>query len=232
MTIHSPVADYPAFSLADYDAIIFDLGGVILQLNYQASVDALGVLLGQDVSGLYSQTAQSQLFDAYERGDIPTSSFRRGLIELLPHDQQTYVARLDDVDFQYAFDQAWSAMLLDIPAQTLHFLQQLKGDKQTFLLSNTNEVHLHWFRREYTARHATAWGAFDDLFHAAHYSHELRQRKPDAAAFEAVIVRHGLNPARTLFVDDNPYNVAGARSVGLRAALHPSNAPLYDRFHP
>ncbi len=230
--IHTPVADYPPFSLSDYDAIIFDLGGVILQLDYQASVDALGALFGQDVSALYSQSAQAQLFDAFERGDIPKSSFRRGLIELLPGDQSTYLARLDDADFQHAFDQAWSALLLDIPAQTLRLLQDLKRHKHTFLLSNTNEVHLLWFRRDYAARHTATWGEFDELFHAAYYSHELRQRKPDRAAFEALIVRHGLNPARTLFVDDNPHNVQSARSVGLNAALHPSNASLYDRFHP
>jgi putative hydrolase of the HAD superfamily len=219
-------------SLTDYDAIIFDLGGVILQLNYQASVDALGALFGQDVSSLYSQAAQGQLFDAFERGDITAASFRRGLVELLPGDHDPYIARLADADFQQAFDRAWSAMLLDIPTPTLRLLQELKRHKQTLLLSNTNEVHLLWFRRDYAARHAATWGPFDDLFHAVYYSHELRQRKPDRAAFEALITRHGLNPARTLFVDDNRHNVAGAGSVGLQAVLHPSNAALHDRFHP
>jgi len=231
VTIHTPVSDLPHFSLDEYDAIIFDLGGVILHLNYQASVHALSALLGQDVSPLYSQAAQAQLFDAYECGNITSQDFRRGLIELLPQNQPAYIARLNDADFRDAFDEAWSALLLDIPAQTLRLLDELKRSKQTFLLSNTNEVHLLHFRRAYATRHARAHGPFDELFHAAYYSHELRQRKPDQRIFETVIARHGLNPGRTLFVDDNPQNVASGRSVGLSAYLHPTNASLHDRFH-
>lgn len=231
VTIETPVSDHQLFVLDKYDAIIFDLGGVILHLNYQASVRALSALVGQDVSALYSQSAQAELFDAYECGALSSEHFRRGLVELLPHDQPTYTARLNDADFRLAFDQAWSAMLLDIPAQTLHLLGELKRSKQTFLLSNTNEVHLIHFRRDYAARHAATHGPFDELFHAAYYSHELGLRKPDPRIFETVIARHRLNPARTLFVDDNPQNVAGARSVGLNAHLHPTNAPLHDRFH-
>lgn len=219
-----------AIALDDYDAIIFDFGGVILRLDYAATVSALSAVFDQDLSFLYSQVRQAALFDAYERGELSTAEFRRGLVELLPQNRDAFLERLTEPDFGRAIDRAWGAMLLDLPDENLQLLRRLKVHKQTYLLSNTNAAHLEQFRRGYEATLHFSHGDFDAHFHATYFSHEMGQRKPEPGIFQAVITNHQLDPSRTLFIDDNLQNLDGARSVGLRVTHHDTNAPLSGRF--
>ena len=214
----------------ELDAIIFDLGGVILHLNYQATVAELSAVFEQDVGPLYSQAQQSELFDRYERGEISTSAFQRSLIELLPQNQERLLARLDDPAFSAAVDRAWNAMLLSIPSETLNLLQNLKEKLKIYLLSNTNDSHLKQFLANYERDLAAEHGPFASHFHATYYSHELGQRKPEPRIYQTVLQQHQLQPQRTLFLDDNRSNLKGAETVNVRTLYHPTNQSLSARF--
>lgn len=205
-----------------YDNIIFDLGGVLLPLDFGRTVEQLGLVLRGDARALYTQVKQATVFDQLERGEIEAETFRRAVLES---------AHLTPTpELNQSLDDAFNAMLGTLPREHLAFLKKLKQEKRTFLLSNTNEIHLSRFLDDYEREHLGEHGPWDALFHQAHYSHLLGMRKPELRIFEALLTRHDLEPGRTLFLDDNEDNIRAAREVGLLAVHHPTNAPLLPRF--
>jgi glucose-1-phosphatase len=206
---------------ASYDAVIFDLGGVILPLAYGATIAQLSDLLGRDAREIYQETAQGPLFDGFERGESDAATFRSRLRSEAKHSRELGDAELDD---------AFNAILGHIPDEHLELLQALRHKKRTFLLSNTNSIHADQFRKEYAQRHELAFGPLSSLFERDYYSHELGLRKPDPKSFSHIIDAHNLQPKRTVFIDDNEHNVRAAAELGLEAILHPRNHPLLGYF--
>lgn len=202
-----------------FDAIIFDLGGVILPLYPELTVARFSELFGQDASSAYTQTAQGQLFDQFERGEITPAEFRSGVCRVFGK------AVPDD-----AFDDAWNAMLGSLPSHHLDFLLALGNRKRTFLLSNTNEIHISRFLSDFRRDHLGSARSFADHFEAVHYSHDLKMRKPEPRIFNVLIETHHLTRESTIFIDDNQQNVAAAARIGLLGVHHPTNAPLVPRF--
>jgi len=185
-------------------AIIFDFGGVLLNLSYQATVDAFGEHCGDLLH--YDPLHQQVYFDQFERGEISANDFRKKLrlAANRPH-------LSDDV-----IDQAWNAMLGDFPQERLTFLRSLAVDFRLFLLSNTNEIHKSAFDLTLRKSFGGDSQGFDKLFEAAYYSHEIGHRKPEAAAYAHILNTHKLNPTMTWFIDDNPQNIAGADALGIK----------------
>ncbi len=114
--------------------IIFDLGGVILNIDYQLTYKAFGELGIKDFTSLYSQFQGSQLFDDLETGRVTPDVFLEAMHAHVP-------ATVTDGQILAA----WNAMLLDFPLQRLQLLQQLQLYYNTYLLSNTNAIHLDKF---------------------------------------------------------------------------------------
>lgn len=192
--------------LSQLDAIVFDLGGVLLELDYVATTRAFGSLAGREVSSLYSQGEQSVVFDRFERGETSSAQFRSELRAMLGTQAS-----------DETLDGAWNALLLDVPAQNLALLRELKQSHRVILLSNTNEVHLARFLADFEQRHRASHGAWEEYFHQTYYSHLVGMRKPEERIFEHLLRTEGLERTRTLFIDDSPYNVAAARTVGMQA---------------
>lgn len=213
--VHAPIRD------DSFDAIIFDLGGVILPLYPERTVARLEALFGKGARAAYTQAAQSPVFDQLERGELSPAEFRSEVC-------RTFGKEVPDDDF----DSVWNAMLGSLPSLHLDFLFDLSQKKRTFLLSNTNEIHITRFLSDFAHDHPASLRSFADHFEAVHYSHDLKMRKPEPRIFEALIEKHRLTPGRTIFLDDNLQNVAAARTVGLLGVHHPTNAPLVSRFTP
>ncbi|GAB2539696.1 HAD family hydrolase [Rufibacter soli] len=183
--------------------IIFDLGGVIINIDYAKSTDALRTFAPADTTVDFSQKAQSELFDLYERGDISSQDFREGL-------RKEYGITATDAQI----DEAWNAMLLDIPAERIELLRALSKHYRLFLLSNTNAIHMLAFNEIMaTSFHIPS---LDSLFEKAYYSHLVGKRKPDAAVFEHILEENGLHREETLFIDDSIQHIVGAKEVGLQ----------------
>ncbi len=203
---------------SDFDAIIFDLGGVILPLFPDATVRAFSKLFERDASTVYTQTKQAGLFDELERGEITADEFRQGVCAHF--ERNVSAPQLDD---------AWNAMLGSLPEAHLTFLRTLGSERRAFVLSNTNEIHVARFHADLDRDYGDA-ARFSECFERVHYSHDLKMRKPEPRVFSAVVEMHDLDPARTVFLDDNHANVEAALSIGLQALHHPTNAPLVERF--
>lgn len=199
--------------------IIFDLGGVIINLRYQNTIDAFSKLCGFDVSSLYTQHQQVALFDQYETGQISSADFRDGMRSLLG-------ITCDDA----TIDRAWNAMLLDIPPSRIELLQALARRKRIFLLSNTNEIHKAECDRIFAETVAIANPdlTLSSLFERAYYSHEVGDRKPHPQLFQRVIDEQGLIPSETLFIEDTLQHIQGAASVGLQTIHLTGDRTLHD----
>lgn len=186
------------------EAIIFDLGGVLINLDYQLTSKAFIDLGLTDFDATYSQLQQTDLFDRFETGAISSFHFINRLLDQLP--QGTSGNKVVH---------AWNAMILDFPLERLEWLLKLKQQKSIFLLSNTNTLHMEAVRRslEKTVGHKR----LEDYFETVYLSCEMGMRKPDPAIFSRVCQEQGLNPAKTVFIDDSPQHVEGAATIGLKA---------------
>jgi putative hydrolase of the HAD superfamily len=200
-------------------SIIFDLGGVIMNLRYETTIEAFSQLCGFDVSRVYTQHKQAPLFDDFETGRISIAEFRDGLRSLLGLSKSQ---ASDD-----AIDAAWNAMLMDIPPSRVELLKHLRHHKRIFLLSNNNALHKAECDRIFTETYG-AGEALDDLFEQAYYSHLMGDRKPHPSIFQRVIQEQQLDPAETLFVEDTKQHIDGAVSVGLQTEHLTDGRTIHD----
>lgn len=186
--------------------IIFDLGGVILNIDYQLTISAFKELGITNFDEIYTQAKQNNLFDDYEAGRINSTSFIKGLQAYLP----SQPSEADIID-------AWNAMLLDLPQERLKFISGLRNSYNTSLLSNTNPIHIDRFHE--IVKKENGIDSLDAFFDHVHFSSDLGMRKPDPEIFTHVCQLHGYETEETLFIDDSIQHVNGAESAGIKAVL-------------
>lgn len=182
--------------------IIFDLGGVIINLDMPATTQAF-IMLAQKYK--VTQTdfhAEHLVFKEFEVGAISSETFRSTIKKLLHKD-------ISDAEVDFA----WNAMLLDIPAERLALLSALKNNYNTFLFSNTNAIHYNAFNKILFDAHGHH--TLDIFFHKAYYSHIMGKRKPNAEGFLQILNENNLHPAETLFLDDTQMHLDGAAQLGI-----------------
>jgi glucose-1-phosphatase len=188
------------------EAIIFDLGGVLLNLDYDLTEKAFISLGMANFGEAYSQLQQTDLFDRFERGEVSSFHFINQLLDQLPAGTTANQVV-----------HAWDAMILDFPVERLQFLEGLSKKYRLFLLSNTNDLHIDAVRRalEKTVGHRN----LEQYFEKVYFSSAVGMRKPDSKIFEFVCADNGLDPAKTVFIDDSPQHIEGAVSAGIEAFL-------------
>ena len=187
----------------NYKNIIFDLGGVLLNIDYEITARAFEKLGISQFHKLFSKAEQNKTFDLYEKGLITSDEFRQELNNAL----KTPVSK-------EVLDNTWNSMLLDLPPERLDLLKKVKSTHRTFLLSNTNEIHIQWF----SASLMQHFGISDlsGYFEKVYLSYEINLRKPDAEIFRYVLDNNQLDPADTLFIDDSPQHIEGAKKLGIQ----------------
>lgn len=182
--------------------IIFDWGGVISNIDYTKTAEAFTRLGLEDFESVYNQLKQTTLFDDLEIGKITPEAFRMKIRTMLPD-------KVSDEEI----DVAWTAMLQDLPMERIELLEKVRKEYNIFLLSNTNQIHVTRYSKYLDEIYGHE--KFRNLFTKAYYSHEVGLRKPHVEIFEYVIRENNLNPATTLFIDDTPQHIEGARKAGL-----------------
>jgi len=197
--------------------IIFDFGGVILNIDYILTEQAFAKLGLKDFDRIYSQATQKELFDVFEKGLISTVDFRNGIRKFI-HD--------DVSDSQ--IDEAWNSMLLDLPVERVRLLDKLKTKYRIFLLSNTNQIHCDTFSD--TLQKKLSRDIFSDVFEKTYFSHKVKMRKPNAEIFEWVLKENNLRKNETLFVDDSIQHIEGAKKIGLNAIYLEKGKTILDLF--
>lgn len=199
--------------------LIFDLGGVILDLSVDHTLESfsrLSDLPKEKVQDLYIKTPG---FLEYEKGLIDDGTFRDFV-------RQTFALQTDDD----AIDECWNAMLRGIPTLKLELLLRLQHEFRVFLLSNTNAIHLDHINGTMLPKDAGK-NLLDHYFHKAYYSHRMKKRKPDADIFEQVLEENNLLPEQTLFLDDYAVNIEGAKALGIKTIHVTSPHLILDYFH-
>jgi len=190
--------------------IIFDLGGVLLDLDYQRTTRAFIDLGVDDFESRFNQFHADALFSKLETGKIPESEFYAQLQKSIPVPLS-----------EKQIETAWNAMMLGFRAECLLTLQQLSTRFNLFLLSNTNSIHLRCFRELFTRD--TRLKELDPFFSKCWYSHLIGLRKPGKEVYEFVLGDAGLDAEETLFIDDSIHNLEGANGVGIKTRLFESD---------
>jgi FMN phosphatase YigB (HAD superfamily) len=194
--------------------IIFDYGNVIFAIDFRIAQKTLTQIGIPNIENFFGHKGHNSLFDELETGSITPAQFREG-IRL-----EAQNPALADAEI----DAAWNSLLIGIVPETLVALEETKKHYRTFLLSNTNQIHFDYFT-DYLKKEFQVEGN-DHLFEKTYYSHEMLLRKPNVEIFEQVIRENNLNPAETLFIDDSPQHLVGAKAAGLQTLLmteHPKD---------
>lgn len=195
--------------------IIFDLGGVIYDIRYENIADTFASFGFPNFTEHYTQAAQTDAIDLFEEGKISIPEFRSYIRSISP------VALTDQ-----QIDDAWNAILIDVPEARVNMLKELRKQYNIYLFSNTNQLNYNKFR--VVLREKYGYDIFDEIFVSAYFSHEMHTRKPLPEAFQTVLDNEKLNPAETLFIDDTSRHIEGAKKVGLNTYLLPKGEDIIE----
>jgi FMN phosphatase YigB (HAD superfamily) len=178
------------------NAIIFDFGDVFINLDKQATSDALKKLgLTEWNKALHNLNIQ------FETGKITKDDFLQGIQRHIPKSSTSEIM------------EAWNAILLNFPLYRLEFLQMLSKKYRLFLLSNTDAIHIEKFEEKCGT---TFYSDFYQCFEHVYFSFEIEMRKPNPEIFNYVLNQHELQAKRTLFVDDKKENTDAATKLGFQ----------------
>ncbi len=183
--------------------LLFDLGGVLIDIDYNKTARAFKDLGIADFDKQFSQLTASTLFEDLETGKISNGDFYR-----IMQTQTTSQYREDEIR------RAWNAILLEFRTESLDALVELSKHYRLFLLSNTNAIHIEevnciLFRQ-------TGQSNLDHYFEKAYYSHLVGMRKPNENIYRFVLEDAGVKAAETFFVDDTCLNIETAARLGFK----------------
>ena len=197
--------------------IIFDLGNVLLNLDFDATINGFRQLGMNDKVVNRQQAYADPVFYDLEVGRITPEAFRARVRAIVNNNEAT----------DQQIDDAWCAMILDIPAFRVEVVKELGKKFNVYLFSNTNIIHISKLHRQFKAEHGID---FHSLFVKDYYSHELHERKPDLTSYKKMIEHSGINPAESLFIDDLEKNIRGAQDAGLKTFWLKDGMEMSDLF--
>ena len=182
--------------------IIFDLGGVILDIDESIVYKELEKM-GVSTSELAHSKEFMDIFSKFDIGVYTAPTFRKKIKALLGQEKMT----------DQRFDAIWNSMLLDIPRERIEAIEKVKKHYKIFLMSNSNVIHYDLYVRDLQLRFG--YHEFDELFNKSYFSFAEHLEKPDPRFFELILDHEGLLPEETLFIDDTAENIKVAKSLGI-----------------
>lgn len=200
--------------LSTVDTIIFDLGGVVVNLDINRTIDAFKKLGIHSAEKWITPGLHADIFLKLEVGRISEHEFYSGIRKLVG-------VEVTNSDIR----EAWCAMLINLPLKRVKIIEQLKENYNVLLLSNTNIIHL-----EYFDGFAQGYSSLSELFHNVYYSFLMHDHKPNVSLFRTVIEKEKLIPAKTLFIDDAEANIVAAQNAGMQAILVTPENQMEDIF--
>jgi len=183
------------------DAVIFDLGVVLLHLDWERGAQRISARTNRTVPELMGWSQRSRWTRDLALGTISRREFLGGVVQ-----------ELGFRGTQREFAAMWSDMF-DANVPMLALAASLKGRVPRVILSNTNAIHMEHVFRAFPA-------VYDFDGHV--FSHEIGLEKPDPRIYQYTLRRHRLTAPRTAFIDDTPANVEAAAAGGLRAIHYQS----------
>lgn len=199
--------------------IIFDFGGVLMDLDFMRTVKGLHKLLGFDFKDKEFLDWFFELFKEFEKDGVSEEDFLRQLRN----------KSNESVESDEAIIDVWNSMMIRLRKERFMMLKELKSKFGIYLLSNSNHIH-------YRAMMIMVKDMFDDLdfhnefFHRAYYSQHLKMRKPDKEIFDHICKENKLLKEETLFIDDLQSNIDGAIAAGLKAIRHDHKTEITEQL--
>ncbi len=197
------------------NTIIFDLGGVLIDLDRDACVKAFEQLGLLDADKYLSAYIQQGIFLELEEGKLSNEEFCNAFRKLSVNKHIT------DQQIQ----DGWCKFLLDIPGYKLNMLLELRKKYQVFMLSNTNRMVSDFYTNTLFTKQGLS---IDDYFDRRYVSYEIGCVKPGRRIFEHLIADSGIRPQEALFLDDGEKNIMAAKELGFQTYLV---APKEDFRH-
>ncbi len=187
----------------NFKNILFDLGGVILDINVQATLKRFYELGFPAELMQFPDSMSTDLYYKYGTGKLDTEQFRN---------QIRKAAGVEMSD--QTFDEAWNSMLVRFPEERIELLKTLSKRYDLYMLSNTSALHVKVFEKMYLD---VAGEPLNKVFKKLYYSHEIGWHKPDPEAWEFVIRDAAIKAEETLFLDDTIHNIKAAQELGFQA---------------
>ena len=182
-------------------SIIFDLGAVLLNIDYQKTIYEFEKIGIEKSSKFYSKEKQNNIFNLLETGKISDEDFVKEIQLLCKNTKR------EQVIF------SWNALLLDLPKERIELIKKLKQDFHIYILSNTNSIHISEFRKKLGE---IKYQEFYNLFDKVYYSHEIGFRKPNKESFQLILDENNLKANEVLFIDDSPQHIEGANKLEIQ----------------
>lgn len=188
--------------VSEYQAIIFDFGNVIININPELTYQEFAKASNKSVDKIKFLFEENQVFKKFETGLYSEEEFLDSIRQILGFP-------LNDIEII----DAWNALLLDVPLERIELLNNLRNRYPIYLLSNTNSIHIKkcnaYFRQKFNLNVA-------DLFDRSFLSYEMGLFKPDQEIYKTVLKEINLNAEKVLFIDDNFDNIESAKLLGLQ----------------
>lgn len=190
--------------------IIFDIGGVLIDLNVRKTFDCFGGRFQQ-----YFEKKMPNEFEAvlkeFERGEISADKFRNETSKI-------FAMRMS----RAGFDLCWNAMVGQMDTNTILMLLELRKKYRLFVLSNINEIHYDYLvSQDY-------WEPA--LFEETYFSHLMGMRKPEKRIFEFVLSENDLATNETFYIDDTKEHILTADSLGIQTLHYNGKIPIYKQI--
>ncbi len=194
-------------------ALLFDLGGVVLDISFDKALERWSHHSGVGSDTLKTRFTLDEAYEQHERGEIGAAAYYDSL-------RTTFGVTLSDTELE----EGWNAIFLGEIPETVALLKRLKGNIPLYAFSNTNAVHqLFWSRR-----YANALAVFERVF----VSSDMGKRKPEREAYLHVAAEMGVGLENILFFDDTEANVTAARALAMQAVLVTSPEDVFTAVKP
>ena len=188
----------PSLSPGAADALLFDLGRVVLDIDFNRTLGCWARYAGCEPQLLMQRFSRDELYRRHEKGEISDAAFFAGLRSSLGVD-------LSDAEFL----EGWNAIFVGEIPGIRQLLARAAQHLPLYAFSNTNVPHVAYFSGQY----ADVLGHFREIF----LSSSIGLRKPDPEAYDHVVRAIGVPADRIVFFDDLAENIEGARARGFKA---------------
>jgi glucose-1-phosphatase len=187
---------------SNISTLIFDFGGVLIDLDMNQSILNFKKLGVENVENYLSNFGQSGFFMQLEKGKISAEEFRSEIRKMTTN-------TITDKEI----DDAWNAFLVRIPSEKLDIVYQLRKKFRVIMLSNTNAIHFPYAERTFFSYKNRG---IDEYFDKCYRSYDMKMAKPDAEIFEAILSQEQVAANQCLLLDDGPKNIEQAQKLGLQ----------------
>lgn len=201
----------------DADFLIFDLGNVIIDIDYTKAMQLIKQEISTELHAMVDGFYLTDFHKDYELGGISSEMFREQIRKYFDKDWE-----------DQKVDELWNNLLLKIPSERLELILKLRENFQVGVLSNTNPIHIQAVNRILKEDHG--YENFDPIFDWVFLSHEMGVSKPSPEIYEKMLVDLGTSGDRVVFFDDLIANVEGARAVGIQAVHVTGPEVIFDYF--